>query len=232
MLLHLLEGITIMVIGIALAKLIKTIIHSQPKLSAFKQLNREHDKPKRALAKYPPALKSNQYAETYTYLAVVLLVSPVFASFELLPVWRYFTDILALFLVYDFLYYLTHRFLFHGNAYFRKVHGLHHQARNPSYIDSHYVHPLETFIGLSLLGGSVIIVGVLVGGFNVISLAVGLFIYSQINTLIHTQFDLPEFPFRTATWLVKKHHVHHENMNMGNYSSLLLLYDKMFGTLQ
>ena len=58
-------------------------------------------------------------------------------------------------MVYDFFYYLTHRFLFHAATdsrfavlrYFRRVHAVHHQARDPSHIDAFYVHPVETTIG-------------------------------------------------------------------------------------
>jgi sterol desaturase/sphingolipid hydroxylase (fatty acid hydroxylase superfamily) len=31
--------------------------------------------------------------------------------------------------------------------------------------------------------------------------------------------------------LIHKHHVHHVNMGMGNYATITMLYDRMFGTL-
>ena len=41
---------------------------------------------------------------------------------------------------------------------------------------------------------------------------------------------LPYFPFRTLSWITAKHHVHHENMHKGNYATITLFYDKLFGT--
>ena len=66
-------------------------------------------------------------------------------------------------MLFDFLYYLTHRFLFHGKA-LRRVHALHHRALEPTYIDALYVHPLETFIGLVLFLGSNPLVAIANGG--------------------------------------------------------------------
>ena len=229
---HILEGIIIILVGMILTKLLLKVIRTTPILMKFERINREQDDAKRSMPKYARVLAANKKAETYPYLVVALVIAPFFASFDALPAWRYVTDILVMLLIYDLLYYLTHRFLFHGNSYFKRIHGVHHQARDPSYIDAHYVHPLETTIGLSVLGLSLVIAGIAVGGFNIWSLAVGLFVYSQVNVLIHTQFDEPQFPYKTATWLVRKHHLHHLNMNQGNYSSLFLIYDKLFGTLE
>lgn len=229
---HLVEGMVIILVGIILTKILLLLISRTPILEKFERINQEHDKAKRSMPKYARVLAANKKAETYPYLIIALVIAPFFASFDALPSWRYVTDILIMLLVYDFLYYIAHRFLFHGNRYFRRIHGIHHQARDPSYIDAHYVHPVETTIGLSILGLSLVIAGMAVGGYNIWSLAVGLFVYSQVNVLIHTQFDLPQFPYKTATWLVRKHHLHHLNMNQGNYSSLFLIYDKLFGTLE
>ena len=43
---------------------------------------------------------------------------------------------------------------------------------------------------------------------------------------------LTEFPYRILTWISTKHAVHHENMRKGNYATITLLYDKLFGTLE
>jgi len=231
---YLLIGLTILGINIALNIVSRLYIRKTPALAEARAYNLAEDKKRMAMDKYPPVVKQNHMFGLFMFFPLLLLITPLFASFDPLPWWRYVTDILLIFIVYDFLYYLTHRFLFHGNffgGYFKRVHGLHHQARNPSHIDSQYVHPVETFIGLLLLYITVIGLGIILGGFNVFSIAVGYFIYTQLNILNHVDLDLSEFPYTMATWMSKKHHVHHENMGKGNYATIILLYDKMFGTL-
>ena len=63
------------------------------------------------------------------------------------------------------------------------------------------------------------------------TVAVAYLIYVQINQINHCKVELPYFPFKTLTWITEKHAVHHENMHKGNYATITLLYDKLFGTL-
>jgi sterol desaturase/sphingolipid hydroxylase (fatty acid hydroxylase superfamily) len=135
-------------------------------------------------------------------------------------------------MVFDFFYYLTHRFLFHGKL-LNKVHALHHQARTPTYIDALYVHPLETAIGLSLFLGSIPLIALLSGGpLNAFAMAVATLIFTQINTINHTFVDLPYFPFKPVDYITSIHAAHHVDMNQGNYATLTMLYDWLFGTLE
>lgn len=231
MLNHFLEAIVMFGLMSGIAVLSRVVIKKVPMLAAERNMNLEEDKLRLAQEKYPPVVDQNKLVGGIMFPLLVFVIAPFLTSFDALPWWRYLTDLLVLFLFYDFLYYLTHRFLFHGNGYFKRVHGLHHQARNPSHIDAQYVHPLETVIGLLLLYVSVIGVGLALGGFNTVALGIGLAFYTQINILNHTRVDLP-FPFRWATWMSKKHHLHHVNMNSGNYATILLFYDKLFGTFE
>ena len=111
----------------------------------------------------------------------------------------------------------------------------HHQARKPSFIDSLYVHPLETFIGLSLFLLSLPIVALIEGApLNFFSAAVATLIFTQINTLNHTWTKLPprNWVFRTVDYITGVHHAHHVDMNHGNYATLTMVYDKLFGTFE
>lgn len=201
-----------------------------PAIERMRQWNREEDKPKRANPKYPPIMKANRQVGLGVSLLLVLGVAPLVLTLESLPVWRYVLDIVVVLLVYDFIYYLTHRFLFHGDI-LRKVHGLHHQARDISYIDASYVHPVETFMGLMIYVISITITSLAFDGLHAVSAAFAYVIWTQINTINHTKFNLDYFPFKTLNYLTDKHQVHHINMNMGNYSSITPLFDWMFGTL-
>lgn len=209
----------------------KKLLFKIPALNKMREINREQDSQKKAKDKYPPAIHASNMAGLAGNVLFLFFVAPFLFTLEPLPIWRYVTDIVLILMIYDFFYYLTHRFLFHGTGYFRRVHGLHHQARNPSFVDSFYVHPLETFIGLALLGLTITGVSLWLGPLHVGSMIVLYMIYTQQNIINHTYFDLDYFPYKTINYLTDKHHTHHKNMNMGNYASITPLYDYLFGTL-
>ena len=135
-------------------------------------------------------------------------------------------------MIFDFFYYLTHRFLFHGKL-LRKVHSLHHQARKPTHIDALYVHPLETAIGLCLFLFSIPLVGAIGGApINAFAAAFATLVFTQWNTLNHAFVNLPYFPFRFIDNITSVHAAHHVDMNHGNYATITMLYDKIFGTYE
>lgn len=207
------------------------LVFKVPAFQQMRALNKEWDKPKIAQEKYQSPMKWTRQLGMYTNLFFFVAILPFFVTLQAQPVWQVIWHSFLIMMVYDFFYYLTHRFLFHGNAYFRKVHGLHHQATKPSYIDAFFVHPLETFIGISLFMACVVGVAVWYGDLQVATLVIVFLIFTQLNTVNHTHIELPYFPYKTLNWITAKHAVHHENMRKGNYASITLLFDKMFGTL-
>lgn len=202
-----------------------------PALQRTLQDNRAQDRIKRKKDKYPPVVKANNITGLLTNLVFFIAIAPFFVTLEPLPLLRELGNVVMILMVYDFFYYLTHRFLFHGQGYFRKVHALHHQARSPTNIDAYYVHPLETFVGISLFMGTILGLGLALGPFHALTLSACFIIWTRINIINHNHVDLPYFPFKTLTWITRKHAVHHENMHMGNYATITLFYDKVFGTL-
>jgi sterol desaturase/sphingolipid hydroxylase (fatty acid hydroxylase superfamily) len=201
-----------------------------PDLQRMREINRAEDRIRLAKDKYPPVVKANQRIGMICYGLFFVGIAPFIVTLEAVPLWRELWASFVLLMVYDFFYYLTHRFLFHGPILL-KVHGLHHQARDPSHIDAFYVHPVETVIGTALFMGTFVAVAAWVGGLHAVTAALVFVLWIQLNTINHTRVDLPYFPFKTLTWITKKHHVHHENMQKGNYATITLLYDKLFGTL-
>ena len=216
---------------ILLNKVGKWLVFKQPDLARMREINREKDKEKWQMEKYPPMVRSSQKVGLYCQLVFFPLILPFCVSFQAQPIWKILLDIVVILMFYDFFYYLSHRFWFHGNGPMRRIHAVHHQARNPTHLDAHYVHPLETFIGLALYMGSVAVLAALMGPFHVATFIATYVIFLQLNTINHTYVDLPFFPFKTLTWITAKHHVHHENMHKGNYATITLIYDRMFGTL-
>jgi sterol desaturase/sphingolipid hydroxylase (fatty acid hydroxylase superfamily) len=217
---------------IAMTLLGRFLVFRVPALQRMRELNREADRAKLSRQRFRDAVKASNRAGLLTNLAFYVAILPFCVSLEPRPLWRDLVDIVAVLMVFDFFYYLTHRFLFHGRA-LRKVHALHHQARTPTYVDALYVHPLETSIGLVLFLGSIPLVAALSGGpLNAVAMAIATLIFTQLNTINHTYVNLPYFPFKTVDRITSMHAAHHVDMNRGNYATLTMLHDRLFGTLE
>ncbi|MBA6413685.1 sterol desaturase family protein [Parahaliea sp. F7430] len=215
---------------IILTKLINYLAFLNPSLQRMREINKEQDRKKIAQEKYPPVMKASRNIGLITNLAFFILILPFCVTLELDKWWMVIVNSFIILMVYDFFYYLCHRFWFHGNGWMRRIHAVHHQARKPTYIDAFYVHPVETFVGIALFLGSLAILAAFLGPFHVSTAIITYVLFTQLNTLNHTFVDLP-FPFKTVSWITAKHHIHHENMHKGNYATITLLYDKLFGTL-
>jgi sterol desaturase/sphingolipid hydroxylase (fatty acid hydroxylase superfamily) len=203
-----------------------------PDLQRMRELNREADRKKLERKRFREAVEVNNRTGLLTNLVFYAAILPFCVDLEPRPLWRHVADVVAVLMVFDFFYYLTHRFLFHGRL-LRKVHALHHQARTPTHIDALYVHPLETFIGLALFLGSIPLIAVLTGGpLNAFSMAVATLVFTQLNIINHVWVDLPRFPFATLDRTTSLHAAHHVDMNRGNFATLTMLYDRLFGTLE
>ena len=195
--------------------------------------NRAENYIKRQDAKYMSRLDvSNKIAmacNIFFYIAMV----PFIASFEMQPIWQMLLDVFLILMIYDFFYYVMHRFLFHGKGFFRKVHGIHHQARKITSGDSLLLHPLEAFMGIALFMLTTVGYSVIAGHpLHIGTLVVVTLIFTTINQVNHARIDLNYFPFNTINAIAYKHSLHHVDMHQGNYATITLLYDKMFGTYE
>lgn len=216
---------------IIISKAGKYLAFKVPALARMKQLNREEDKKKLAMDKYRPMVNASKKVGLVCNIGFFVLVLPFCITQQTMPVWQILLNVFIILMFYDFFYYVVHRWWFHGNGAMRKIHAVHHQARSPTFVDAFYVHPLETFIGLAMFTASVAVLAAILGPFHVATITICFVIYVQINTINHTFVDLPYPPFKTLSWITAKHHVHHLNMHKGNYASITLLFDKLFGTL-
>jgi len=132
----------------------------------------------------------------------------------------------AALLLYDFGYYFLHRFVFHGVSFGRRIHAFHHSIRTPYAIDSLYVHPVETALGVGLFLASVAIVGPI----GMYSFGLAFLVYSLINIWVHSAVDLTIPGLRVLSALVRHHDIHHESMKSGFYCNVTPLWDHVFGT--
>ena len=86
-------------------------------------------------------------------------------------------------------------------------------------------------MGLNLFLLLIPALSIALGGLHAVHVAIAYVIYVQINQVNHCLVELPYSLFKTLSWITAKHAVHHENMHKGNYATITLLYDKLFGTL-
>lgn len=128
--------------------------------------------------------------------------------------------------VYDFLYYFMHRYLFHEWKPLRAVHVVHHTNKQPTAFESLYAHPLEMAMGVIVLLISV----ALVGPVSLLAFALILMVFTFSNLLIHSGLDFRRPGLRFIGYMNRKHARHHTGMRAGNYASITPLPDILFGT--
>ena len=217
---------------------IRKLVFRDPAFADMRAQNREADGRKLERAAYKASCKKSMQVGMYTNYAFYIVALPWFISLTAKPVWLFLVEIVAILAVFDFMYYWTHRSLFHGDWKgnpLRKVHALHHQARKPTHIDAQFVHPLETFIGLMLFLLSIPILALIEGQpVNALSAVIATLIFTQLNTLNHVWTKLPTDSrlYRTVDYITGVHHAHHIDMSHGNYATLTMIYDKLFGTFE
>jgi sterol desaturase/sphingolipid hydroxylase (fatty acid hydroxylase superfamily) len=224
-------GFALFAMAALLVRLRQAVTRRVPALERMRMLNREEDARKLATDKYPPMVRASDRVGRLTTLAFFAGVAPFVVTLAPQPVAVGLRDVGVVLMAYDLAYYLTHRFVFHGPL-MREMHAVHHQARSPSYVDAQYVHPLETFVGIALFVGAVVAAALVLGRLHAASVAASFLLFTQLNLLNHTRMQLAEWPGRVLTWISAKHAVHHESMRKGNYATITLLYDKLFGTFE
>lgn len=138
-------------------------------------------------------------------------------------------DTIAIVLIYDFTYYGMHR-LMHHRRLVRYVHAVHHRARNPSALESFYLHPVELFAGLALLHASIAVYAAVLGPVHIYTYVLAFFVHSTLNILVHSGLVFGHWALAPIDALAKKHSVHHKDDSRRNYASMTPLPDWIFGT--
>lgn len=205
---------------------------------AFRDANRVNGdafKTKMGQPHYAANQKWNRQWAAIYLLVTFGIVMPFCVTLEAQPWWRIPLDIIAILFVYDFAYYLTHRFVFHDSKFFggplKWMHAVHHRQHNPCARDSSYIHPLEVAIGLGLFVATIFILSRFAGPFHIATIVVSWYIFSGINIHNHTLWKADHFPFGFLNYASRMHHNHHAKFTGGNFATITLLFDWMFGTL-
>jgi sterol desaturase/sphingolipid hydroxylase (fatty acid hydroxylase superfamily) len=69
------------------------------------------------------------------------------------------------------------------------------------------------------------------GNFHVVTIVVTWLAFSEINLHNHDLWKAERSPLRYLTTMSEMHHNHHAKFTGGNFATISLLYDWMFGTL-
>lgn len=169
------------------------------------------------------------------WLAIFGGILPFCLTLDSQPWWRFPRDIFVILMVYDFFYYLVHRYLFHDSGFLGGpllwVHAVHHRQHNPCRADSSFIHPIEVAMGLGLYAACIFGLSLWLGAFHVGTIVVTWIAFSEINLHNHDLWKADRFPFRYLNTMSVMHHHHHATFSGGNFATISLLYDWMFGTL-
>lgn len=223
-------------LGIAVVTMAgKQLLMLVPEFRAAGRLNDAAYKQKMERPNYAANQKWNRKWGLFYWVVIFALILPFCLTIETQPWWRVLRDVVVILMVYDFFYYLVHRFLFHDGGFLGGplmwVHAVHHRQHNPCRADSSYIHPLEVALGLGLYVATIFALSLVMGPFHVVTIVVTWIAFSQINLHNHDLWEADRFPFRYLSTMSRMHHNHHAKFTGGNFATISLLYDWMFGTL-
>lgn len=223
-------------IGIALVTFLgKRLVLLVPEFRAARALNQDAFRKKMERPTYAANQKWNRKWGLVFWAVSFGLVLPFCLTLDAQPWWNVLLDIVVILMVYDFFYYLVHRFLFHDGGFMGGplmwVHAVHHRQHNPCRADSSYIHPIEVALGLGLYVACIFALSRLLGNFHVVTIVITWVAFSEINLHNHDLWKSDRFPFRYLSYMSRMHHHHHAKFTGGNYATISLLYDWMFGTI-
>lgn len=205
------------------------ILATHPGIREMRRANRAIARTRREKAYYS-AVVNRSGLWGVLYLALIFgAVFPWSLTSEPQPWWHGALDCFFILMIYDLIYYLTHRYLFHGKA-LMWMHSIHHQQKNPCSKDSEYLHPLESCIGMGLFAATIIGVAIVSDGIGPVTAAITFILFLKINQVNHHLIEGDRFPFKYFQHLSAMHHVHHARFTGGNFATLSLFYDWLFGT--
>ncbi len=219
---------------LAIPALAKYLILLVPALRETRQLNKEAAQERLKRKFYPRIQNRSKVWGLTTQVAIFVFILPFVMTLEAQPWWQVLLDVFVILMFYDFFYYLVHRFLFHDGGFgpgpLMWVHAVHHQQKNPCRQDSNYLHPIETCLGLGLYGASIGVLGALMGDFHLVTIIVTWIAFSEINLHNHDLMEVDRPPFKYLKYMSFMHHVHHAKFTAGNFATISLFYDWLFGT--
>jgi sterol desaturase/sphingolipid hydroxylase (fatty acid hydroxylase superfamily) len=220
---------------IAMVMLGKLIASQVPVLKAASRLNADTFNTKMQKPNYAANQKWNRKWSGAFLLVIFGGILPFCLTVAPQPWWSVLLDMFVILMTYDFFYYLMHRFMFHDSNFLggplKWMHAVHHRQHNPCRWDSSYIHPLEVALGLGLYVTTIFTLSFLMGRFHVATIVITWFAFTEINLHNHNRWEVDRFPFRYLNYVSEMHHNHHAKFTGGNFATITLLFDWIFGTL-
>ncbi len=221
-------------VGIMIIPMIlKPIMLLIPGIKEIQLLNKKDAETKMARDYYAANQKRARGWGMPIQIGIFALILPFCLTLEPQPWWQFFVDIFVILMVYDFFYYLGHRYLFHDGPLGGPliwVHAVHHQQHNPGRMCSSYIHPLEILIGMGIYALTIFMLSFVMGDFHVLTIVLTWITFSEINLHNHDLQEIDRFPYKYLKYMSKMHHIHHIKFTSGNFATITMLYDWLFGT--
>ncbi|MEY4160213.1 MAG: hypothetical protein RLZZ136_834 [Pseudomonadota bacterium] len=229
--LSLLTGFGIIALNLVFGRIVRLITPVREAIN----LNAETLSGKMERPNYAATQKWSMQWSTVSMAVIFLVILPFCLTIQNQSITRILRDLIVILMVYDFFYYLTHRFLFHDSNFFggplKWMHAIHHRQHNPCRGDASYLHPLESAIGTGLFVACIFALSHFMGNFHVVTIIISFFAFSQINLHNHNLWQEDELMFGYIGYAARMHHNHHARFTGGNFATITLLYDWLFGTL-
>lgn len=223
-------------IGIALVNIVAArLVLLVPGFRAAYDLNEATAEERMKKPSYAANMKMNRRWGLVFSAVIFGLFVPFTLTLDSQPLWKMLLDIFVILMVYDFFYYFTHRFLFHDTGSFQGplkwVHAVHHRQHNPCRMDSGFLNPIETAIGLGLYVGTIVLLSLVMGRFHIATIIATWVAFQQINLHNHDLWKGAIFPGKYLATMSEMHHHHHARFTGGNFATITLFYDWLFGTI-
>ena len=150
---------------------------------------------------------------------------------EFSSLWVNFIQILFFLLSEDLMFYWTHRLL-HTPYLYKKFHKQHHEFNVSISVASEYAHPAEFLIGnIFPLGLGAFVLRIFNVRVHILTWFMWLCFRSIHTSEGHSGYNLPFSPFRFLPFGVSaKFHDDHHLKNVGNFGSMLVIWDSICGT--
>lgn len=222
----------LMAIGITLGLYIVGIFHSFLVLyTPLFSKNRIQERPYKEgiFWKRLPLISFNIFLLCLVTLAGLYFGYDFFDHSGTYPLWLSVGQFLMVVFFDDLYFFFLHKFLHENKWALHKIHGIHHQAIMPFPLEFIYVHPAEWF-----LGSFGPFIGVLICKLAGYPIAEGAFLFYAFFRNLH-ELDIHS---GVKSWFFKwipimapaEHHDLHHSRPFGNYASMFVLWDKVFGT--
>lgn len=147
-------------------------------------------------------------------------------------VWLMILQLIVMIILHDAYFYWCHRLL--HTKWFWNIHGVHHQATDPTVVTSHVFHFVETCINYTFIVWFTLLAGLTVG--KIFFIPAIIFVLFTITWNIYGHGTKNLLPDRlTKSWIGRQivwpsYHLEHHRQGVGNFEFFFTYLDRLCGT--